>query len=264
MNCTFFRLYALRICRSLLFRFASTFSANSLTYRQYLQRRTATVRGHHGGGLWVQLLQEVGLFHPVPTRAPLLTRGTHRYKAGTAEFTSWLADAANTGGVDLKDIILPAPTGNSERKKTPRRQQLSTQNIYFISIRHFPDLAQTVANFENRRIIVPRGIYNLLSDIIALRKAVSEMWIQGAFGPSSSGGDDRHVCFINILKKVKEILKGRVEKTVVDTKFPAPNYELGNFFAALNVEEPQAGYSICGRTCEAISEKARGEVRARA
>lgn len=175
----------------------------------------------------------------MPTRAPLLTRGTHRYKAGTAEFTSWLADAANTGGVDLKDIILPAPTGNSERKKTPRRQQLSTQNIYFISIRHFPDLAQTVANFENRRIIVPRGIYNLLSDIIALRKAVSEMWIQGAFGPSSSGGDDRHVCFINILKKVKEILKGRVEKTVVDTKFPAPNYELGNFFAALNVEEPK-------------------------
>jgi hypothetical protein len=87
----------------------------------------------------------------------------YRYKAGTAKFSSWLAEAGKLCGGDVNNIEVAVPrlTGQHSNKKA-----------YTIAIGHFITLAQTVAD-KVPKITVPRSILNLLSDVISLRKEVS-------------------------------------------------------------------------------------------
>jgi hypothetical protein len=96
-----------------------------------------------------------------------------------------------------------------------------------------------VADFKEPPIIVPLGIYTLLGDVISLRKMVSEMIYWGAVGTSNRADDDGHIYFINVLKRVQEVLKPRVEKAPLFTKQTASDQDLGNVFAALDLDEPE-------------------------
>lgn len=94
-----------------------------------------------------------------------------------------------------------------------------TTTRYLIPVRHFVNLAQTVAESEKPRVVVRRSVYTLLSDVISLRKMVSEMR-KGDIGPGSFADDDSHLHFIKVLERSRDILKQSVERVSVHNKEP--------------------------------------------
>lgn len=88
--------------------------------------------------------------------------------------------------MDVNNIEVPAPQSNPQGR---------TNKTYTIKIGHFVTLAQTIVD-KDPGITVPRSILNLLSDVINLRKSVSDMVCGG-----TEEARDGHLYFIMVLEK---------------------------------------------------------------
>lgn len=176
----------------------------------------------------------------------------HSYKAGTAIFLSRLAEVGKKCGADLNKLSVPAPQLTAEK---------ANKKAYTISIQHFITLAQMTAD-STPKIIVPRLMLNLLSDVIHLRKEVSVMVAGGA----SQRDHDGHVYFVLVIERVREILKplGKKEVPVASAGAttraknvsPAPNEILSNIFEALDLEEPTFTSTISAQSSRTPTLKA--------
>lgn len=105
-------------------------------------------------------------------------------------------------------------------------------------MRHFVEIAKVVADSTNPKIVVPTSIYTLLCDVISLRREVSR--ILGEPVTRDDGQVDGHIYFINVLERVKEILRPMAEKIGFknEVKPETSDQKLGNIFEVLTLEEP--------------------------
>jgi hypothetical protein len=148
-------------------------------------------------------------------------------------------------GESIDDIasVSSQPVRKIQEKKAGKKKSRSmkpspTENTYTIPVRHFIELAKAIVRSTNPMIVVPIDIYNLLCDVISLRKEVSQ--VMGQEVTQDDGQCDGHSYFINVLERVKDILRPSTEKAGVkdEKRVETPDQKLGNIFEALDLEEP--------------------------
>ena len=85
---------------------------------------------------------------------------------------------------------------------------MTEQSSYTIRVQHFVKLAEAISASTIPRVVVPTSIMTLLSEVISLRKEVSEL-----FGSTITGDDgefEGHTYFIGILEQVRKLCCGNV------------------------------------------------------
>ncbi|CAG8979258.1 hypothetical protein HYALB_00012899 [Hymenoscyphus albidus] len=189
--------------------------------------------------------------------APELGFSTYkRYKSGTREFTSWLAQTAKSLSADvLPTIPLAGKKGiNGGRKRKAKNKNENGNSVkanshgdYEIQIADFLPLAQLIADYE---VPVPDHIYNLLGNVIMLRKEASA-WLRSSEGQEShpaigenhdhdNDHDHGHKHFISVISHVKNILRKCVGSKIHEKQkdiFDEVQKSTTNMFEKIGVEE---------------------------
>lgn len=168
----------------------------------------------------------------------------YRYKTGTATFTTWLANTAKTCGASIETCI-----GKDRSIPKTKKPKIYSNHERDIPARQLVKLAHMVAQSTKPRITVPRTIFLLLAEVIALRKKVATMFDQATthnHDEPGSQGEDGHSHFIWVLEQVREILSPLVEETPVKKDSGNHVQNITNVFEALEVEEiiegPSTGF----------------------
>jgi len=159
-----------------------------------------------------------------------------RYKAGTSELVTWLADTARTCGASSLS---------------------TTKAKYTIAVRDFTQLANIIVNSTEPKVEIPAGILEVTKDVISARKRCAKWALEkiGLTNPTRAEGDG-HWYFIQVLEQVFDILdQGAKTRSLPKPKIAAPakprqdpgqaskggeTYTLTNLFGHLDLEEPVA------------------------
>lgn len=142
----------------------------------------------------------------------------------------------------MEKVIQPPPRKKRKAHSTRKRD---------IPARQLVKLAHIVAQSTKPRITVPRIIFLLLAEAIALRKEAATIFghvTTHDHGEHGSQDEDGHSYFIRILEQVRGILSPLVEGASATKESENQGQNLANIFEALEVEEtiedPSTGFSV--------------------
>lgn len=128
------------------------------------------------------------------------------------------------------------------KKKGSAGNAAKGQPTYTVAIKDWTVLAEYIAGQEPP-INVPVKLATLLDTTISLRQIysddVSEVLEDSAVKRES---DDKHAHFLNVLKKVRNILKSRLPLKRTPMPKPQAVEEIFNLFEHLELEEPSAAF----------------------
>ncbi|VUC32098.1 unnamed protein product [Clonostachys rosea] len=182
----------------------------------------------------------------------------HEYKKDTSSIATWLASTAKECGYPA--ALLPstpsAPTAQGPAtggrlkgkarvaaKKAKEKAQGGPApkpqgppiNRYIISIKDFVPLAECISTSKIPSLCVPQAFFTTLDRVIAVRSSFSQELKEQNAAPDAQS-DAKHLHFVGILKKVREVLEQWKPAAAAST--PDPVSILTNRFDALKVYVP--------------------------
>ena len=193
----------------------------------------------------------------------LLSDTYYRYKSHTNDIATWLAITAQQFGFsanllnnNLQSKVQKSQRLNGKARKraketskisavTASKPLLNSPPKYTIAVKDFIMLAEYLAS--NVDVHIPAHIWISINEAILLRKMHSNYHTLQQANSIEDSGNERHSYFLEVLVKVKEVLKPRLQAGPVQTddKFDSIETQgddieghLDNMFAVLTVEEP--------------------------
>lgn len=181
-----------------------------------------------------------------------------QYKKDTNAVASWLASTAKSCGCP-SDLLSGGSFQATEPEQTKRlkgkarkeakaaaAQQQSTSSSYarpdyVIAIKNFIPLAEFIAASKKPVISVPLVFANTLNRVIITRSGFGNR-LAGLGNSTDFSADSKHLYFVEVLEKVRDVLKPRcppASEDVASTHLPSdPVDKIGGRFAGLSVYEP--------------------------
>ncbi|CAH0045823.1 unnamed protein product [Clonostachys solani] len=197
---------------------------------------------------------------------PSQLSGVYRqYKEDTDSVAAWLASTAKSCGYPADLLASPswdAPQAKSNRLKGKQRKQAKAAgkakaapktDKYIVAIKDFLPLANFIAGRTNPSVAVPAVFSQTLTRVITLRAGYGKMRTESGAEPDSEG-DEKHGYFVGVLRAVRDALRPRMspEEATASADKPSPSSsaspfeataeDLGNKFAALNVDDPSQAF----------------------
>jgi hypothetical protein len=170
-----------------------------------------------------------------------------RYKQGTDAIANWLATTAEKFGYVSET---KSKKSKSKKKSKAKQDESGTQpqapargrQTYTIATKDFIALAEYISAQDEAE--VPPKLAALLDQTIFLRQSYSAtISNQTDDNTESIESNDRHAFFLNVLKKVQNILRPRYAKTYIPSqKKPKNIEEVINMFEHLDLEEPSEAF----------------------
>ncbi|KAF5690954.1 hypothetical protein FCIRC_685 [Fusarium circinatum] len=165
---------------------------------------------------------------------PALVSVYREYKKDTNSIASWLASTAKECGYPADLLSGPSVA----RQQTPGSSQLEGPR-YVIEIKDFIPLAECISAYKKPALSVPQAFFTTLNRVITVRDGFgSQLALSNQKTDTQS--DAKHSYFVEILKKVREVLK-----PFSDPAASAPSDEveaLMNDFTALEVYHPSEAF----------------------
>ncbi|VUC22349.1 unnamed protein product [Clonostachys rosea] len=198
---------------------------------------------------------------------PSQLSGVYRqYKEDTDSVAAWLASTAKSCGYPADLLASPswdAPQAKkSTRLKGKQRKQAKASgkantapktSKYIVAIKDFLPLADFIAGRTNPSVTVPTVFSQTLNRVITLRTGYGQMRTESGAEPDAEG-DEKHGYFVGVLQAVRDALRPRMttEEAAASADKPSPSSnastfqataeDLGNKFAALNVDDPSQAF----------------------
>ncbi|KAI1323437.1 hypothetical protein F5Y16DRAFT_412651 [Xylariaceae sp. FL0255] len=176
-----------------------------------------------------------------------------QYKLDTDTVASWLATTAQDHGYP-KELLQPTGQGPHKNTQAPsrrlkesgRRQNLAAdkarvaQKKYVIAIKDFTTLADFISTKRSKVGKVPTSFVKALDRVIRARRGFGDQIADNG----ETTDNDTHMYFVNVLEKVREVMKPLFPSQASQKKPPqgSPDEKIdgtfSNRFAGLSVYEP--------------------------
>lgn len=203
-----------------------------------------------------------------------LSSSYQQYKEDTNAIAAWLASTARRCGYPA-DLLQPSPANHrpaprSQKLKGKARKQAKeaaesrhqageqapgtatppTRPSYIIAIKDFISLAEFIAGSTELRVKVPPTVAAVLNRSIDVRKKHAQtLASQQDEALRDEDSDNRHLYFVGILERVREILTPYMSPGATDDSLAQEQAKateevghLTNSFARLDVQEPSEAF----------------------
>lgn len=136
--------------------------------------------------------------------------GTYElYKADTRNFINWLVTHAEISGYRLPSAATWQAAGT---KASP--EKAASQTTFNLSVSQYAALPQAIAQSVDPTILVPPWVIRIVEDVIESRKLPAQHWSTQVMEDASvaekvKAGNQRHSYFIDVLEKVRRVLRTR-------------------------------------------------------
>ncbi|OAL53575.1 hypothetical protein IQ07DRAFT_677068 [Pyrenochaeta sp. DS3sAY3a] len=170
-----------------------------------------------------------------------------QYKNDTDNVAQWLASKAKSLG--FSSGLSEGSTAGKQKTGKPtksqqRKNKLASKTNHIVLVKDFITLAEFVVKPREPSVQVPARIGTLLDRTISTRELFADD--VSPHLPSNADkkqSDDRHMFFLDVLRKVREIFKPHYSKEYsAPKKAPKSVEEIQNMFALLDVEEPSEAF----------------------